>query len=119
MADCNDPTGPATPELPFTIHVDGNLGAVEFVRRLHMGGMEMRNAEDGSYAVIVRAERPLQPVRGLRRRLFEASGVVYAVRFALDNSDGNLDEVQLASALEGAGKILDDVAALLEGAEHE
>src|SRR4051812_28204719 len=79
--------GPAaSPELPITIHLDGGLGAVEFVRRLHRGGLELRNAEDGSDAVIVRAERERQTeatenaigehIERQRRRLNKASAVL-------------------------------------------
>jgi hypothetical protein len=104
-----------SPEFPITIRVDGNLQAVDFIRRLHRGGMDLRNAEDGSYAVIVLAERAPQPVSGVRRHLFQASGIVHAVRSALDCSDHiEIDEVQLASALEAAGKIVDNAADALE-----
>jgi hypothetical protein len=117
MADSNSPTGPAAPEIPITIHVDGNLEAVDFIRRLHKGGLQLRNADDGSYAVIGIAERPPQPVSGIRRQLFEASGIVHAVRVALDG-DVDHDDVQLASALEAAGEMIDHATGKLEGSDH-
>lgn len=116
MPDSILPTGPASPEIPLTIHVSGDLEAVDFIRRLHRGGLELRTAPDGGNPVIVLAERAPQPVRGARRRLFEVGGVVHAVRAALDCSDHmEIDEVQLSSALELAGRIIDEVTEQLEG----
>jgi hypothetical protein len=115
MADSSVTTGPETPATPTTIRVDGDLGAVEFVRRLHRGGLELRNAEDGSYAVILRAEREPQPVSGVRTRLFEAQSVVHCVRHAITTSDAGLDDAAMTYALTVAARIIDDVAGELEG----
>lgn len=123
----NGPSPSPSPELPLTLSVDGNLGAVDFITRLQRGGLTLRNADDGSSAVIVLAEGeeplpvddPQQPERGIRAQLFQVSGVVYAVRFALEASDHvEIDVVQLASALEVAGRMIDDVASQLEGHDH-
>lgn len=121
------PNGPApSPELPLVLHVDGNLGAVDFVTRLHRGGLTLSNADDRSYAVIVLSEgeeplpvdQPHLPERGIRTTLFQASGIVHAVKAALDCSDHiETDEVQLASALEAVGRLIDEAASQLEGQE--
>lgn len=116
------PTEGAPPELPITFHVDGNLGAVDLVQRLALGGLQLSNSEDGSHAVLRLAEgeepmptdKPELPVSGVRRQLFEAEGIVYAVRRALDEQD----ESQLACALDAAVRILDNIASELEGHDH-
>jgi hypothetical protein len=59
-------------------------------------------------------------LNGIRVSLFQASGIVHAVRSALDCSDHvEIDEVQLASALEAAGQLIDDAAGQLEGTSNE
>jgi hypothetical protein len=111
----NSPT--TTPELPLFLKVDGNLPAVDFIKRLHAGGLELVNAEDGTYAVLRLAalqepqERTTEP---LRLRLWQAAGIAHAVRHALC-SDSEADHIQLQAALEAAERITDDVAGELEG----
>jgi hypothetical protein len=118
MADSSVTNGPESPEHPLNISVDGDLGAVEFVRRLHRGGLALQlNANDGS-TVITRSEREPQPVSGVRTQLFQVTGILHAVRCVLDSdAPSDLDESLLAYALEAAGKIIDDVAGQLEGQE--
>jgi hypothetical protein len=115
-------------ELPLISHIDGNMAGVEFIRRLHAGGLELRNADDNTYAVIVRGEPASTSAEGtasaeiqsIRVQLFESSGIVHAVKTALDCSDHiEIDEVQLASALEVARRMIDAAASRLEGVDHE
>lgn len=118
------PTEGATPELPLTLYLDGNLGAVDLVQRLALGGLRLSNAADGSSAVIGLAEgeqplpvdqpnQPNQPERSVRVELWQASGICHAVRCALSSAI-EFDETELQCALEAAGRIIDDVAAQLE-----
>lgn len=123
MASDSVSKGPETPETPITISVDGDLGAVEFVRRLHRAGLELVNADDGSYAVLRLAasqEPEERRTQSIRLALFQASGIVHAVRISLDCKDHiQIDEAQLASALEAAGEMIDNAAGQLEGVDHE
>jgi hypothetical protein len=118
MAETILPNGPATtPELPLTLRVGGDLGVVEFVRRLHTGGLELRNAEDGSYAVIVRAERePAENAIGehiekQRRQLNKAAAVLLAVIYSLDRG---LENEQAGDAASVALDLIEAAVAQLD-----
>jgi hypothetical protein len=101
-----------TPDLPLTISVDGNLQAVDFIKRLHRGGLQLRRADDNGFAVIVLSDKDAG--QDMRNRLFEAQGVVAAVRCAL-TSGSKTDEDSLQDALAAAERIIDNVCAALEG----
>lgn len=48
MADFTIPNGPASPETPITLLVDGEIDGPDLVRRLAHGGLEMRNVPDAA-----------------------------------------------------------------------
>lgn len=106
-----------TPELPVVLHVDGSIGAVDFLQRLRRAGLEISTTEDGDKAVLKLTE-PQEPKlrdpQGIRVSLWQAQGVAYAVRCAL-SSDVERDADQLQNALDAAGHILDEADAELEG----
>lgn len=67
MADISVPKGPATPEFPINIALDGDLNPVDLARRLALGGLELTQRE--GKAVLI-----LSGARGLNWFLDDALG---------------------------------------------
>lgn len=115
MADDSLPNGPASPELPISVQVDGNLGAVDFIRRLHAGGLQLRQGSDDDYAVITLAdaEEPAQRdhIEAQRRKLQKAAAVLLAMIYAMDRG---LESEQAGDAASVALELIEQVVAALD-----
>lgn len=98
-------------DMPVVCHIDGSFSPIDLVRRLTRGGLQLKTSQDGSVAVIVKAEKDV--IDKQRDQVFLACGVITAVRLALVSRMED-DESALEDALRAAWKILDDVASALE-----
>lgn len=96
MASDSVPNGPApSPDLPISVHLDGNIGAVDFIRRLHAGGLQLRQGSDDDYAVITLAdgEEPAltahvqhERIEQQRRQLNKAVAVLIGAELTAEHS---------------------------------
>lgn len=104
MVDASLPNGPASPETPVNVWLDGGLNAVDLVRRLHRAGLELKN-EDGRVVLVLRSTDA--PKSTTRTRLFEAHAIIEAARLAVVSKIEDTDDGDGRHGLAG-GRSADD-----------
>jgi hypothetical protein len=95
--------------------LDGSLNAVDLARRLARGGLRIAETADG--VCLVPREGGADAGRSkTRAKLFQAHAIIETARLALASKLETVDiETTVGDALQGALRIVDDVAAALEG----